>query len=171
MSTSEKPAQQQQAASSARAAGDPTHWDRKTHESIADEHRANWCSQFVYHWMNPLLWLGYKRPLQHSDLGLFYYDEDTAAGICKPMYEELKRQQTLPDGSMWYVMAHTRTWVMIGAVASKLLGDTVGYVPFIGLRYIANYLQVSYSRGLLWFCMVSSASLACKGSNCLFETV
>ena len=125
---------------------DPTHWDRKTHQSIADEYRSNWFSQLIYAWMGPLLWLGYSRPLQHADLGLFYYDEDTAAALCGSMYDSLLDQQKLPAGSMWMVMAHTRTWVMIGAIVSKLLGDTAGYVPFIGLQYLANYLEVRAAK-------------------------
>lgn len=110
-------------------------------ECVSLEQNANCCSQFLFTWLDGIVWQGYKSPLQHSDLGKLHYDFDKAEHLGDAFEANIKQAATEGKG-MWTVLARTRSNAMIWAIFCKLVGDTLGYVPFIGLAFVSDYLQV-----------------------------
>ena len=112
-------------------------------ECASLEQEANCCSKFLFVWLDGIVWQGYKRPLQHTDLGKLHYDYDKA-GWLGDHFQASIDQAKAEGKNMWTVLARTRSSAMLWAIFVKLLGDTLGYVPFIGLAFVSDYLQVSH---------------------------
>lgn len=114
-------------------------------DCVALEQEANCCSKFLFSWLDAIVVLGYKRPLQHTDLGHLHYDTDKAGWLADQLEQRIARARA-EGGNMWRVLRETRTHVMLWALFCKILGDTIGYVPFIGLDFVSRYLEVSACR-------------------------
>lgn len=120
--------------------------ENKTHDSVCDEWRASWFSRITFHWLTPLLALGYKRPLQHEDLGELA-QQDTSASC-------VSRLQAGADGansvwSLWNAFRQAFGNLMLPAGLCKGFGDLLGFVPPIMLNckssaeifHIGSFLQ------------------------------
>jgi ABC-type multidrug transport system fused ATPase/permease subunit len=120
--------------------------------SVADEWRANCFSRAVWHWVTPLLVLGYKRPLEMGDLG-DVHDQDRAGELGDKLERLLQSPPSsapapAPGGAppsdatrrrLYRALLLHETHDMGIAFVGKLLGDLLGFVGPLALSGIVNF--------------------------------
>jgi len=131
---------------------DVFHFDKKSNP----EQNANFWSMLFFSWLNPLLWMGYKRPLEDSDL--YELPNDHKANYLanrlgeKWDFERMKQKPSLIKAT-W--RAFGRGFLRAGLF--KLVSDILTFAgPIILQRLIAfvassnepNYIGYLYAFGL-----------------------
>lgn len=101
---------------------------------------SNLASRATFYWLNPLLWSGYKTPLEQQHLG--------------PLPESFKssrlgrkiREALQTNASLWKCyLSFSWPAVLLGGFL-KFGGDLVGYVAPIGIQVIVAYSNSSSNR-------------------------
>jgi ATP-binding cassette, subfamily C (CFTR/MRP), member 1 len=113
----------------------------KPSPSIADEWRANPLSYLTWSWMNPLVHLGRKRPLEQSDLGDLA-PCDQSAVLSEELLKRFAAKPSTrgPNRHLWLSMiAMQKLNVTLGSI-SKEVGDMLSLVGPIALQGIVAFV-------------------------------
>lgn len=124
------------------AAAGPAPASPEVPTSVADDWRANCFSKIFFNWMSPLVALGVSRPLEQADLGAVKDSTQPATHELKALLEST---QAAAHGSLWPVYRRWRTKDMGIAIACKLVGDLLGFVPVIALPLLLQYIGEAWA--------------------------
>ncbi|XP_030828553.1 ATP-binding cassette sub-family C member 9 isoform X2 [Strongylocentrotus purpuratus] len=109
-----------------------------------DQH-VNLLSQVTYWWLNWLLQLGYKRPLEMSDLGALplIHESNFNHNRFRDVFEKEKEEKTKvgKKPSMWKVYLKVYGRRNFWAALLKLIGDCMGYIGPLAVGGITLYVQ------------------------------
>ncbi|EDV32266.2 uncharacterized protein Dana_GF14135 [Drosophila ananassae] len=117
------------------------------YERIGYKHSlATFYSKSCFWWLTPLLWLGYKEPLELEDLGQMKLEDSARSHYDHFLYiytEKAKKSNTKP--SLWYCYLKN-SWQMfaLGGIL-KLAGDLFSLVGPIAIQKIVQYIEELYA--------------------------
>nr|XP_043068593.1 ATP-binding cassette sub-family C member Sur [Drosophila bipectinata] len=118
------------------------------YERIGYKHSlATFYSKSCFWWLTPLLWLGYKEPLELEDLGQMKLEDSARSHYDHFLYiytEKAKKSNTSP--SLWYCYLKN-SWQMfaLGGIL-KLAGDLFSLIGPIAIQKIVQYIEELYAR-------------------------
>lgn len=114
--------------------------------SIADEWNAKWYQQLGWSWINPLLSLGFKRPLQLEDIGFLGpvdAAEKAATALDKKLHQYAPPSPAVPKPMvMLKAVASCELGLFLTSGFLKLLGDLLGFVGPLALSGITSYVSI-----------------------------
>ncbi|XP_051858147.1 ATP-binding cassette sub-family C member Sur isoform X1 [Drosophila albomicans] len=107
---------------------------------------ATFYSKTCFWWLTPLLWLGYKEPLELEDLGHMRLEDSARAHYDRFLYiytEKVKKSSAPP--SLWYCYIKN-SWRMfaLGGIL-KLAGDLFALIGPLAIQQIVQYIEGLYA--------------------------
>ncbi|XP_033172790.1 ATP-binding cassette sub-family C member Sur [Drosophila mauritiana] len=108
---------------------------------------ATFYSKSCFWWLTPLLWLGYKEPLELEDLGQMKLEDSARSHYDHFLYiytEKKKKSNSSP--SLWYCYIKN-SWQMfaLGGIL-KLAGDLFALVGPLAIQKIVEYIEQLYAQ-------------------------
>ncbi|KAH8377825.1 hypothetical protein KR093_007269 [Drosophila rubida] len=107
---------------------------------------ATFYSKTCFWWLTPLLWLGYKEPLELSDLGHMRLEDSARAHYDRFLYiytEKVKKSSAPP--SLWYCyMKNSWRMFALGGIL-KLAGDLFALIGPLAIQQIVQYIEGLYA--------------------------
>ncbi|EDW52361.1 GM11960 [Drosophila sechellia] len=108
---------------------------------------ATFYSKSCFWWLTPLLWLGYKEPLELEDLGQMKLEDSARSHYDHFLYiytEKKKKSNSSP--SLWYCYIKN-SWPMfaLGGIL-KLAGDLFALVGPLAIQKIVVYIEQLYAQ-------------------------
>lgn len=132
---------------------------------------SNLPNRATFFWLNPLLWAGYRTPLEQRDLGPLPEQHKALQ-----LGQKIRQLLTVPDNKEAALTAGTVTtslwscywafsWpaILLGGFL-KFTGDLVGYVAPLGIQVLVTYINYTSSSSTSHSDPISSES----GSSGLF---
>eukprot|EP00743_Colponemidia_sp_Colp-15_P007019 GILK01007575.1.p1 GENE.GILK01007575.1~~GILK01007575.1.p1 ORF type:complete len:1529 (-),score=302.56 GILK01007575.1:186-4727(-) len=104
------------------------------------EDRANWLSRVLFTWLDPVMTLGYKRPLQQADLP-FLSSRDSSEVIYDQFEVAWRAEQTKPKPKLSSALISTFGKYFIGAAIFKFTQDLMMFVGPQILKRLIGYLS------------------------------
>ncbi|SPP85605.1 ATP-binding cassette sub-family C member Sur [Drosophila guanche] len=117
-------------------------------EKIGYKHSfATFYSKSSFWWLTPLLWLGYKEPLELEDLGAMKLEDSARSHYDHFLYiytDEVKKSNSSP--SLWYCYVKN-SWRMfaLGGIF-KLAADLFALVGPLAIQQIVQYIEELYAQ-------------------------
>ncbi|XP_044315367.1 ATP-binding cassette sub-family C member Sur isoform X2 [Drosophila rhopaloa] len=118
------------------------------YEKIGYKHSlATFYSKSCFWWLTPLLWLGYKEPLELEDLGEMKLEDSARSHYDHFLYiytEKKKKSNSSP--SLWYCYIKN-SWRMfaLGGIL-KLAGDLFALIGPLAIQNIVEYVEQLYAQ-------------------------
>ncbi|XP_037710283.1 ATP-binding cassette sub-family C member Sur [Drosophila subpulchrella] len=108
---------------------------------------ATFYSKSCFWWLTPLLWLGYKEPLELEDLGQMKLEDSARSHYDHFLYiytEKKKKSNSSP--SLWYCYIKN-SWQMfaLGGIL-KLAGDLFALIGPLAIQKIVEYIEKLYAQ-------------------------
>ncbi|XP_017075895.2 ATP-binding cassette sub-family C member Sur [Drosophila eugracilis] len=108
---------------------------------------ATFYSKSCFWWLTPLLWLGYKEPLELEDLGQMKLEDSARSHYDHFLYiytEKKKKSNSSP--SLWYCYIKN-SWQMfaLGGIL-KLAGDLFALIGPLAIQKIVEYIEKLYTQ-------------------------
>ncbi|XP_043649909.1 ATP-binding cassette sub-family C member Sur isoform X2 [Drosophila teissieri] len=108
---------------------------------------ATFYSKSCFWWLTPLLWLGYKEPLELEDLGQTKLEDSARSHYDHFLYiytEKKKKSNSSP--SLWYCYVKN-SWQMfaLGGIL-KLAGDLFALIGPLAIQNIVEYIEKLYAQ-------------------------
>ncbi|EDV58465.2 ATP-binding cassette sub-family C member Sur [Drosophila erecta] len=108
---------------------------------------ATFYSKSCFWWLTPLLWLGYKKPLELEDLGQTKLEDSARSHYDHFLYiytEKKKKSNSSP--SLWYCYIKN-SWHMfaLGGIL-KLAGDLFALIGPLAIQNIVEYIEKLYAQ-------------------------
>lgn len=117
--------------------------------NLSKEGDCSWWSRLFFSWVNPILAFGYREPVQLQDVDSVRF-EDSAGGCHDKFQHCLDQERALGDkGKLWRAIWATNRSTMLLAGLFILIGDLLGFVPPLALKYIVMYVQTSQTNGAI----------------------
>ncbi|XP_046866471.1 ATP-binding cassette sub-family C member Sur [Drosophila willistoni] len=118
------------------------------YETIGYKHTlATFYSKSCFWWLTPLLWLGFREPLELEDLGQMRLEDSARAHYDHFLYvytENVKKSNASP--SLWYCYIKN-SWRMfaLGGIL-KLAGDLFALIGPLAIQQIVQYIEALYAQ-------------------------
>ncbi|KAG4305854.1 hypothetical protein PORY_000764 [Pneumocystis oryctolagi] len=110
-----------------------------SHKNVIPEVHANIVSRLFFNWLNHLIVLGYKRPLEQTDL--WYIDEERSSKVLgDKLYENYQRRKGSKHALLWALNDTFRKHYWLSGV-SKLINDSVVVSSTVVIKYIIIFSQ------------------------------
>lgn len=107
--------------------------------TVCPEHTAGFFSKLTWQWMQPLMKVGYKRPLEKNDL--WVVNPDRSADVMAAKLEEAfkRRREQGEESPLLGALYDTFKWeFIIGGLCQLLASIVQAVAPFV-LRYLINF--------------------------------
>ncbi|XP_075150338.1 uncharacterized protein LOC142224454 [Haematobia irritans] len=107
---------------------------------------ATFYSKACFWWLTPLLWFGYKEPLELEDLGQMRVEDSARAHYDRFLliYKTAKVKHSDKPPSLWmcYLKNSWRMFTLGGLL--KLLGDLFAVIGPLAIQQIVQYIEIMY---------------------------
>ncbi|XP_061387532.1 uncharacterized protein DDB_G0271670-like, partial [Musca vetustissima] len=108
---------------------------------------ATFYSKACFWWLTPLLWFGYKEPLELEDLGQMRVEDSARAHYDRFLLiyktEKVKHSDKPPSLWLCYLKNSWRMFTLGGLL--KLFGDLFAVIGPLAIQQIVQYIEIMYS--------------------------
>ncbi|XP_037957308.1 ATP-binding cassette sub-family C member Sur isoform X2 [Teleopsis dalmanni] len=138
------------------------------YEKIGYKHTlATFYSKTVFWWLNPLLWFGYKEPLELEDLGEMRLEDSARAHYDQFLliYKTAKVKNNDRPPSLWYCyLKYSWRMFSLGGIL-KLFGDLFSLIGPLAIQQIVQYIEVMYNAHYPTLPQLNNNNLTMHSSN------